>query len=277
MKEELERVKKITEMSEEKQADEKKKEDEAELFVKVNEDIGKRYLESLELAIKTSVNKNLDTIKGHTAIFSDVSGSMNTSISGGSKKYGSVRTCLECALVLGLMIKQRSEKSSFYIFSSPGAQVKKCYMEVDLPGDDLQPSMKKLLEKKEKLGGGTDFPYEAIDEWRANKTHVDNIVILSDMMIADGYSDIAVRGNSIVNSLKKYKEEVNPNLKIFTIDLESKGQCLNLGEEFNENNYIKIFGMSDSILKFIQTKEGNLDQVQVVRDYATAKVAPKVH
>lgn len=115
------------------------------------------------MAIKIAVNKNLDEIKGHTAIFSDVSGSMNTSMSGGSKKYGSVRTCLECALVLGLMVKQRCEKSSFYIFSSPGTVCKQCYMEVTLPGDDLRPSMNKLLEEKEKLGGGTDFPYECID------------------------------------------------------------------------------------------------------------------
>ena len=89
------------------------------------------------MAIKTAVNKNLDMIKGHTAIFSDVSGSMQSSISGGSKKYGSVRTCLDCALVLGLMIKQRSEKSSFYVFSSPGPKHNKCFLKVDLPGDDL--------------------------------------------------------------------------------------------------------------------------------------------
>lgn len=175
------------------------------------------------MAIKTAVNKNLEPIKGHTAIFADVSGSMNSSISGGSKKYGSVRTCLDCALVLGLMIKQRAENSSFYIFSSPGSKHPKCYMQVDLPGDDLKPSMKKLLDVKEKLGGGTDFPYECIDQWRADNIHVDNIIILSDMMIADGYSDIAVRGNSIVDSLKKYKEVVNKDLKVFTIDLESKG------------------------------------------------------
>lgn len=124
-------------------------------------------------------------------------------------------------------------------------------MKVDLPGDELNSSMQKLLYEKSKLGGGTDFPYECIDDWRNNKTHIDNIIILSDMMIADGYSDIAVKGNSIVKSIKKYKDEVNPHIKIFAIDLEGYGKCLNLGDEFNESNYFKIFGMSDSILKFI--------------------------
>lgn len=244
-------------------------------YIKVNEGIGKQYINSIELAIKIAVNKNLDEIKGHTAIFSDVSGSMNTSMSGGAKKYGSVRTCLECALVLGLMVKQRCEKSSFYIFSSPGNVCKQCYMEVTLPGDDLRPSMNKLLEEKEKLGGGTDFPYECIDSWTKNKTHVDNIVILSDMMIAEGYSDINVRGSSIVSSIKKYKDEVNPHIRIFAVDLEGYGKCLNLGDEFNENNYIKIFGMSDSILKFISAKQGGETMVDVIQKYALQKIAPK--
>lgn len=109
---------------------------------------------------------------------------MNSSISGGSRSYGTIRSCLDCALVLGLMIKQRSAKSSFYIFSSPGVQYKKCFLPVDLPGDDLKPSIEKIQQEKEKLGGGTDFPYECLDEWRANKVHFDNIVFLSDMMIA---------------------------------------------------------------------------------------------
>lgn len=234
-------------------ADEK----EVEEFIKVDKDIGDQYINAIELAVKIAVNKNVDEISGHTAIFADVSGSMRVPISGGSKAYGSVRTCLECGLVLGLMLKQRAQRSSFYIFSSPGADSPKCFIKVDLPGDDLEGSMKILLEQAERLGGGTDFPYECIDEWTASKEHVDNIVIFSDMMIAEGYSDISVRGNSIVNSMKNYKNIVNPSLKVFTVDLESKGQCLNLGDEYNESNYIKIFGMSDSILRFISNKQSN--------------------
>lgn len=116
----LERVKADVIQTEEEREETKLKKEEVEQFALVNEDIANQYMESIERAIQISVNKNLETIKGHTAIFSDVSGSMNSSISGGVKKYGSIRTCLECALVLGLMIKQRSEKSTFYIFSSPG-------------------------------------------------------------------------------------------------------------------------------------------------------------
>lgn len=67
-------------------------------------------------------------MKGRTFIFADVSGSMSSAISGG-KKYGSIHECKEIALLLGLMIRMKCEKCSYFIFSSPG-HITKCYLEV---------------------------------------------------------------------------------------------------------------------------------------------------
>ena len=39
------------------------------------------------------------------------------------------------------------------------------------------------------------------------------------------------------------------------MDLEGYGQALNLTDEFSEKNFIRIFGMSDAVLKFISFKE----------------------
>ncbi|KAL4453468.1 hypothetical protein ABPG74_017675 [Tetrahymena malaccensis] len=271
LKEELEAVKQHVERSEQKQASSYLEAYQIKEFLKLDPYMGQLYINSIEQAIKVSVNKNLDELKGHTVIFTDVSGSMQCPISGG-KNYGSIRTCCECASVLGLMIKQKCEKNSFYIFSSPGYN-NKCYLKVDLPGDELGSSMQKLLTEAQKLGGGTDFPYECIDEWTQKKIYVDNIVILSDMMIANGYSDIRQGQNSVLNSIKNYKNEVNPNLKIFAVDLQGYGKYFNLGDEFNENNYIKIFGMSDSILKFISVKQGGVNQIDYIKQFALLKIS----
>ncbi|KAL4439282.1 hypothetical protein ABPG74_016945 [Tetrahymena malaccensis] len=272
LKEELEAVKQHVERSEQQQASSYLEAYQIQEYFKIDPQMGQLYMNSIEQAIKISVNKNLDELKGHTAIFSDVSGSMQCPISGG-KKYGKqIRTCRECASILGLMIKQKCEKNSFYIFSSPGYK-SKCYLKIDLPGDELVSSMAKLAKESEKLGGGTDFPYECIDEWTQKKIHVDNIIILSDMMIASGHADINMGQNSVIESLKKYKDEVNSNLKIFAVDLQGYGQNLNLGDEFNENNYIKIFGMSDSILKFISAKQGGVNQIDYIKQFALQKIS----
>ena len=62
-------------------------------------------------------------------IFTDVSGSMQCAISGG-KKYGSVRTCADLSILLGLMVNENCENSQYYIFSSVGHQHPKCYFPV---------------------------------------------------------------------------------------------------------------------------------------------------
>ncbi len=88
------------------------------------------YKNALEKAIQVAVNKNLDSIPGKTYIFCDVSGSMSTSISGG-KKYGSVRTCMDCGFILGLMTKSKCEDCEFYLFSAPCSKYKVPYCKVN--------------------------------------------------------------------------------------------------------------------------------------------------
>ena len=229
------------------------------------------YKESIKKAIQIAIDKNLEEIKGHTLIFCDVSGSMRTPISGG-KKYGSIVQCNEVALLLGLMIKSKCQNSSFYIFSSPG-QHPDPYLKIDLVSNDILEDMKTLKEESRKLGGGTDFPFKCIREHIEKKIHVDNIVILSDMMISEGYTQIDTGKQSTSDCLNELKNKVNPSLKIFSIDLRGDAKVLNLSDEFNEQNYIRIFGMSDGVLKFISVKEKGT-QVEEIKKFAAEIDAP---
>lgn len=224
------------------------------------------YKDSITKAIQIAVDKNLEPIIGHTLIFCDVSGSMRCKISGG-KCYGSVRNCKEVALLLGLMIKSKCETSSFYIFSSPGYEHKECYLEVKLESKDILKDMQHLDLESEKLGGGTDFPFACIRKHIDQKIKVDNIIILSDMMISEGYEEIDTGVKSTSEILNEYRNKVNNALKIFSIDLRGYAKVLNLSDEFNEENYIRIFGMSDGVLKFISVKEKG-SQVDEIKKFA---------
>ncbi len=75
-------------------------------------------------------------------IFCDVSGSMGSGISGG-KNYGSIRTCMELAMMLGLMIKSKCENCSFYIFSSPSHN-HPCFIKIDELKGNLLEDMESL-------------------------------------------------------------------------------------------------------------------------------------
>jgi len=94
------------------------------------------YKEAIETALKISCDKNLDTISGITYVFVDVSGSMQSPISGG-KKYGSVHQCMTCAFVLGHMIRIKCETSKFFLFAAPGSGKKDPFLEVEFGNDTL--------------------------------------------------------------------------------------------------------------------------------------------
>jgi len=49
--------------------------------------------------------------------------------------------------------------------------------------------------------------------------------------------------------------------------LSGDAKILNLTDEFNEQNYIRIFGMSDKVLKFISVKEKGT-QIDEIKKFA---------
>ena len=222
-----------------------------------------KYKAAVDQAIKISIDKNLPQLKGHTVIFADVSGSMSRRISG-EKSYGSVRTCKEAAILLGLMIRIKCKKCTFFVFSSPD-QHNKCYLEVKLKGYDILKNIKEINEVANKLGIWTQFPYECIIELQKNNVKVDNIIILSDMIISPGHRDNHCHGLSVNGVINDYRNHINFKLKVFTVNLMGYGMDLSMGDEFNEENFIKINGTSDGILKFIAFREEG--QIDVIRSY----------
>ena len=107
-------------------------------------------------------------------------------------------------------------------------------------------------------------------ELQENEVKVDNFIILSDMMISPGHKDIK-RNNLSVNSvINDYRNDLNPQLKVFSVDLRGYGIQLNLGDEFNEENFIRIYGMSDGIPKFIAFREDGKGQIEAIRNYQSS-------
>lgn len=74
------------------------------------------------------------------------------------------------------------------------------------------------------MGGGTDFPVEVVKSWINNNIRMDNAIILSDMMISEDYGGIE-SSNEI---MREYIDKINPNLKVFSLDLVGYGNRLNL-------------------------------------------------
>jgi|JI61114C2RNA_FD_contig_123_27688_length_1275_multi_5_in_2_out_0_2 hypothetical protein len=215
---------------------------------------------ALTNALQLSIS-NVEQLQGVTQIFVDVSGSMKSPLSGG-KSFGSVRQCFEMSIILGLMVMSRCKSCEYYIFSSIATD--KCYilMNERLTGN-LETDIETVKAAAETLGGGTDFPVEVVIEATANKKHVDNMIILSDMMISQNFNN----GEGYIEAIDKYREKVNPKLRVFSIDLRGYSKAQDIKKEFAEHNFIRIFGANASILKFISATESS--QIDHIRKFHT--------
>lgn len=236
------------------------------------------YKEALETAIRISTTLNVKPIMGHSVIFCDVSGSMRTPISGGSG-LGSITDCMQIAVLLGLMLRSVCKSVDFKIFSSikPG-RTKKCWLPVDIEGNNILEEMDKVLELASMLGGGTDFPYDYVDQITREGVHIDNMFIFSDMMVSPGKNEFANsasgKSNSIAKVLKRYRKNVNPQMKFVTVDLAGQGRSLVGAELDNDLLNIEVTGYSDAILRLVS--ELQISQVEAVKEAAIKMTGPAV-
>ena len=120
---------------------------------------------------------------------------------------------------------------------------------------------------------------KAIQNYIDTRTKIDSFIFISDMMIEnpkDLNSNSGYYGSgceaTFSQALGEYQNKVNPQAKIFAMDLTGYNKNLNAGKEMKENSMVKIFGTSDNILKFISLR-GMVSQVEAVKVFASEYLA----
>ncbi len=225
------------------------------------------YRKALDNAVKIAIAHNVRPIKGKTVVFSDTSGSMGTPVSGGSG-MGSVRSCMDVGLLMSIMMKYACEECDFYIFSSPGYENHSCYLPIrEFNKENLLSNVEPIKTEAQKLGGGTDFPFEFWLEAIEKKRHIDLFVIFSDMMITEGHNDIDGQGYTAAGIVNKYRREVNPKLIYVAVDLRGYSIKVPIDEDKKDPLNIMICGYSDSILRFISERQ--VSQVDYIKSLKT--------
>ena len=57
------------------------------------------------------------------------------------------------------------------------------------------------------------------------KIKADNVIVLSDMMITQGFSEgYGSKGKTFADVIKQYIKEVNPDVKFFFVDISGYGK-----------------------------------------------------
>lgn len=177
---------------------------------------------------------------GRTAIFSDNSGSMYY---GSLSKGGSI-TRIEVAALMSAMALALSA-GEYYV----GAFADH-FAWVDLSRhDSVLTNMQRIRDTE--VGCATNA-YKSIRALREQRVFVDRVLIFSDMQCYDTQSFYLYAENSLVAEWTKYRREVNPNARLYSIDLAGYGTSQFLE---GDPSVVLLSGWSESVLSFVRHYE----------------------
>jgi hypothetical protein len=92
---------------------------------------------------------------------------------------------------------------------------------VDVDTGSILESFKRCQEVAEEIGGGTEMGQALNDVLLKPRNYADNIIILSDMMIHNGFCGDG--GLEFDKVIKQYLAVVNPNARFFFMNIEGYG------------------------------------------------------
>eukprot|EP01129_Flabellula_baltica_P005804 TRINITY_DN2127_c0_g1_i1.p1 TRINITY_DN2127_c0_g1~~TRINITY_DN2127_c0_g1_i1.p1 ORF type:complete len:2266 (+),score=515.97 TRINITY_DN2127_c0_g1_i1:47-6844(+) len=230
------------------------------------ENIFRDYRNALDQAVKLATVYNCQPISGSVVTFCNV-GSQSQYDAPGAKGMGSkVRNVAEIGYLLGLMCKYVCEDCDFRVYSSPSSLYPNTsHLPVELIEGTILDNMKLVAEVAEKLGDGDEFPYDYIEDMIRDKRRINTLLVLSHTVIDPGNQ----AESRLSNLLRKYRQEVNPDLLFVSVDLSGSGRAT-LGSDEAHPNDIMITGFSDQILRFI-AERGDETQLQYVEHIDIAK------
>ncbi|WP_139488037.1 TROVE domain-containing protein [Brevibacillus dissolubilis] len=186
--------------------------------------------DSLRQAVELTFD-NLPDLAGKTAIFLDISGSMN----GEYLRTGS--------LFAVSLYKKTKGNGLFWLF--------------DTRVDDARPSLHDSIitqASQIRARGGTDTG-APVRKLREDQIKVDNIIIITD--------EQQNSGSPFYRELKKYRQQLNPNTKAFVIDIAPYRHAMVPATD-PITHY--IYGWSEAVLSYIsQETQGYGSMVEKVR------------
>ncbi|MHA1952506.1 MAG: TROVE domain-containing protein [Candidatus Heimdallarchaeaceae archaeon] len=208
---------------------------------------------AIENALNYSVH-NLPKLEGRTLILTDNSGSMRGDSGGGSPV--SAMSKIKSSDIGNLFSMLYWMKCSDTLVGLFGDKL--LYPKLDRDKSVFE-NFKTVDNTAKKCGAATESGiYVMFDRMIKEKIHVDTCVIFSDFQIGDGnqwythpeYFDGKSLGHGDFNKLyERYRKEVNPNIRTYSIDLRGYGTNV-----FN-NNVFRLAGWSEKIFDLMKIME----------------------
>ena len=205
-------------------------------FLNVNETLPAKVRNAIQDAMEISI-ENVSAIDGKIFVFPDVSGSMNSPVTGYREGSSSKVRCVDVAALVAAAILRVNEEAVVMPFE---CTVTKCRLN---PRDSVMTNAKRLAGL---WGGGTNCsaPLEALNRQKAKG---DLVIYVSDNQ---SWMDSGSRGQSTA-TMKQWNifKSRNPNAKMICIDI----QPYRTSQTVERDDIIHVGGFSDQVFRLISS------------------------
>jgi hypothetical protein len=200
---------------------------------------------ALETALLIACD-NITVNKGRTAILSDNSGSMYGDAGGKSLTSAmSNRKTADIANLFAVLYWNKSEDTSIGLF---GDRLITPALNREA---NLFENFNVINKAAAQCGPGTERGiFEYMHQLIVHETFVDRIIIFSDCQIGAGcnwYDSLGNRGDNFNKLLQQYRQ-INPDVKVYSVDLKGYGNSLTSAAE---ENLVLVSGWSEKIFDMI--------------------------
>lgn len=205
--------------------------------------------DALHAALDLSL-ENVEPWDGTTAILCDVSGSMHGQLSSkGDTRY------IEVCAILGAMAAALSPRGyRVGVFDDRFE-----WLPDITRRDSVLTNMRRIMRRS----GGATYAWLSIRSMRQERFKVDRIVLLSDMQCYNDRNAWGYRGGELLaTEWEEYRREVNPNARLYSIDLAGYGTAQFLE---GDPNTVLLAGWSESMLDFVRHYERGVTAVDEIR------------
>ncbi len=219
----------------------------------ISTDIPKHVREALQDAMEIAL-ENVPSIEGQVYVCVDVSGSMQSPVTGYRAGSSSQVRCLDAAALFGAAILRKNPMSEIVPFSD---RVVPCTLN---PRDSVLTNANKLASLP---SGGTNCS-EAIAHLNRNNKRGDAIIFISDneSWMDRGY----YRGTGMMNEFQTFKGR-NPKARLVCIDITPSGTAQSDGQR---DDVLQVGGFGDQVFDVVESfiKHGNDAEhwVKVIED-----------
>lgn len=206
--------------------------------------------------LKTAYNRNIENLprlEGRTCVLIDASGSMNCLISSNS-----TTSIYDIACLLGGTVGKMSDDVAFYAFGTD-------FRSLVVDPNNFNPfSLSAHIGAIRRDISSATYLYKPLEHILNRREKYDRIIIISDMQAyTDDYCDC---GNLAQSAINKYRQSVNPNVWIHSLDLAGYGTS---AVDLNSKTAL-LSGWNERILKLLPLLETDKNSLlNTLRNYSS--------